>query len=516
MVSSSLRAAVAAVAAAVALFSDPGVVSAQQTAPAPAAAPAPPKPAPAEPPGEQAAKNQPPPATPPATIPADEKRKLPDYDQRGKEPTTAGDVLIWVPRVALSPLYLISEFVIRRPLGWLVTTAEHEKIPTLLIDFFTFGEDRQAGIIPTALIDFGFQPSVGLYFFWNEFLARNNKLRARAAYGGEDWLMLNLADRVEIFRGHEIGVRGEYLSRPDRLFFGFGPQSPAPEGLGGGPRFRLRGIEGGAFYDAELWRSSGFHSYVAVRSVDMDANSGCCSDPTVAEVIAAGRYPEPPFLDDGYTVLRQGIEAALDTRWPRDQTPHFETDGSEPPGTGIRMLGRVEYSTGLHKNRPFSFSPEKENYAWIRYGGAIGGFVDVTGYQRLLGLSVLAEFADPTIEDGEIPFTEQITLGGNRPMRAFLSGRLVDRSAAVAQLSYEWPVWVFLDGGLHYAVGNVFGEHLDGFEPGLLRQSFTLGLRSNTSRDHPFEILLGFGTKTFDEGSELDSLRIQFGATSGF
>ena len=127
----------------------------------------------------------------------------------------------------------------------------------------------------------------------------------------------------------------------------------------------------------------------------------------------------------------------------------------------------------------------------------------MNGYQRLLGLSVMAEFADPTIERGEIPFTEQVTLGGARPMRAFLSGRLVDRSAAVAQLSYEWPVWVFLDGGLHYAVGNVFGEHLDGFEPGLLRQSFTLGLRSIRA-ETTFEILSG-SAQTFDEGSEIES-----------
>ena len=224
--------------------------------------------------------------------------------------------------------------------------------------------------------------------------------------------------------------------------------------------------------------------------------------------------PEPPGLADGYNVLRTGIEAAVDTRYRRDQEPIFETDGSEPPGTGIRVLGRVEHFTGLTENRPFSYAPE-QHYSWIRYGGAIGGFIDLNEYQRVLGLTVFAEFADP-LEGGEIPFTEQVSLGGARPMRAFLTGRLVDRSAAVAQLSYEWPIWVFLDGTLHYAVGNVFGEHLDGFELGLLRQSIALGIRSNTSRDHPFEILLGFGTKTFDEGSELDSLRIQFGATSGF
>src|SRR5438067_2335484 len=54
-------------------------------------------------------------------------RDMPDYDARGDEPTTAGQVLLWVPRVALSPLYLTSEYVIRRPLGALITTAEQKQ-----------------------------------------------------------------------------------------------------------------------------------------------------------------------------------------------------------------------------------------------------------------------------------------------------------------------------------------------------------------------------------------------------
>ena len=51
------------------------------------------------------------------------KRAVPDYSGRGEEPTTAGDVALWIPRVILSPLYFVSEYIIRRPLGWLITTA---------------------------------------------------------------------------------------------------------------------------------------------------------------------------------------------------------------------------------------------------------------------------------------------------------------------------------------------------------------------------------------------------------
>src|SRR5882672_4084403 len=54
-----------------------------------------------------------------------EPRELPDYDGRGGQPTTPGKVLLWVPRIAFFPFYLVSEYVVRRPLGWLITSAEH-------------------------------------------------------------------------------------------------------------------------------------------------------------------------------------------------------------------------------------------------------------------------------------------------------------------------------------------------------------------------------------------------------
>ena len=134
----------------------------------------------------------------------------------------------------------------------------------------------------------------------------------------------------------------------------------------------------------------------------------------------------------------------------------------------------------------------------------------------MVGLSVVADFADPLTRGTEIPFTEQASLGGFRPMGGFLEGRLVDRSDAVAMLDYQWPVWVWLDGVVHYAVGNVFGEHLDGFELGLLRQSFGMGIRSTGRRDHSFELLLAFGTRTFDDGAGIENVRFVVGTTSGF
>jgi outer membrane protein assembly factor BamA len=152
---------------------------------------------------------------------------------------------------------------------------------------------------------------------------------------------------------------------------------------------------------------------------------------------------------------------------------------------------------------------------YLRYGATLGGFVDIY-HQRVFGLSLIADFVDPLAAESAIPFTELVALGGSRPMRGFLPNRLLGRSSAVARLEYRWPIWVFLDGLAHYELGNVFGKQLEDFDAELLRQSVGFGFRANSSRDHTFEMLLGFGTETFADGSEVDSIRFVFGATEGF
>lgn len=459
---------------------------------------------------------EPEPTQPP--ISADEKRPVPNYDGREEEPTDAGDVLIWVPRIVLSPLYLVSEYALRRPIGWLVTTAEHERLPALLVDFFTFGPERNAGIIPTGLLDFGFQPSVGLYFFWNEFLAENNKLRARAATWGKDWIRLSVANRTEIYPGHELSLRAEFLRRPDWRYHGLGPDS-LDSNRG---RYASTALSSAISYDALFWRSSRVQAFVGVRDVAFDAGKGCCGDHSVAWRVEQGLLDEPVGIDDGYTILEQGVGITLDSRPPRliDPTPD-QPNFVTPPGSGVRLNVRGGHAGSLTQSRPLANTPPIR-YEWVHYGASLGGFLDLTGQQRVVGLSVVADFADPLNDveplDGvaAIPFTEQVSLGGDRPLRGFLQQRLIDRSAVAATLEYQWPIWVFLDGAMHYSVGNVFGEHLEGFEAKKLRNSIGLGVRSNTARDHPFEILVAVGTETFEQGAQIDNVRVVFGTTSGF
>src|SRR5262249_38329921 len=153
--------------------------------------------------------------------------------------------------------------------------------------------------------------------------------------------------------------------------------------------------------------------------------------------------------------------------------------------------------------------------SWIRYGGSLGGFLDMTGQSRVVGLVVTTDFADP-VKGDSIPFTEQVVWGGSGAMAGYRPGRLVGRSGAAATLVYEWPIWIWLNGAMHVGVGNVFDARLRDFEAKLLRLSWGIGIRSTGSPDHQIELKVGFGTETFEHGTQVTSFRLAIGGTNGF
>jgi hypothetical protein len=442
-----------------------------------------------------------------------EKRHRPNYDGRPAKPTDAADVLRWVPRTLLFPLYWVSEYVVRRPLGYVATWAEREEVPTLLINFFTFGEERNSGVIPTAFIDFGFSPSVGLYFFANELFVDEHDVTARVSYGGEGWLALGLTDGYSWSSTQATSVSAEFVRRPDWIYAGLGPESRDRD-IG---RYSRRDLKATFRHDAALWRSSTFVAEVGLYDAAYDIDRACCSDPSVQSRVDSGAIAEPTGHEQGFLVVSVGMMGALDTRLPRNLVEARPgSDFSAPAGDGVRVEVNGRQLSGFGKERVMA-ATGSERYQWIDYGASVAGFVDLTGEQRVLGLTLFTEFADPVHDSGSIPFDQLVSLGGPRKMRGFLQGRLRDLSATVATLEYRWPVWVWLDGSLHYAVGNVFGEHLSGWEARRLRSSFGIGVQSNVpARGAPFQLLLALGTRTFEESAAIDSVRIAVGSTHGF
>lgn len=429
------------------------------------------------------------PPVPPGPDGTSPTRPMPDYDGRGTPRTTAGDVLLWIPRILFSPLYLVSEYLIRRPLGWFITTAEQKQWPAAISNFFTFGPDKKAGIVPTVFLDFGFRPSIGIYAFWNDLLGEGNHLRLHASTFGADWLQGALADRFPIGRDATLDLRFEALTRPDQVFHGMGPRTLQSDRS----RYGIDRIQARPVFELNWWKGSRVTTEGGLRYVHFREDA-CCGELSLNDRLRAGTFEAPPAYFTGYTAAYQRGELTIDTR-----------DARPAKQDGFRLELEAEMGSNVREARS----------NWVRYGGSIGGFVDLHN-NRTVSLSVTTLFVDPISSGAVIPFTEQIVLGGSGPMRGYLYGRLVDRSAAIATLKYRWPIWVFLDGTMQFAAGNVFGAHLRDFETKLLRFSGALGVESIGSPDHTFEFLVGFGTETIDHGANVNSLRIVFGTNRGF
>ncbi|MGF1464850.1 MAG: BamA/TamA family outer membrane protein [Sandaracinaceae bacterium] len=430
---------------------------------------------------------------PPGDGPSSPRREVPDLDGRPDGGTSVGDALLWIPRVLFFPVHVVLEYVLRLPLSGLVTWVEKSDLPVFFIDLFTFGERQNAGLVPTAFIDFGFQPAIGLFFFSNDVLAEGNAFRAQAAFGGDRWLRLAVSDRVTLREGFEAGVGFEGTRRPDFLYDGFGFNSRVATRS----RYTRNRIDGSAYVRFEPWRASRIELTGTVRHTDYVVNRGSApfqSNPTLLEAVIQGFYDLPPGFQR-YFAFIQRIEYVIDSR--------LEAPAS---GTGIRLASLLEL--GFDFNQPIA-------RRWIRYGGRVGGFLDL-GENRVIGLSGLLGVVDPIGTD-PVPFSELVFLGGDTIfMDGFLEGQLVDRSAVVATLEYRYPIWVWLDASVHASLGNVFEERFADFDMSRLRYSFGVGFRSVGDRDNSFSLTLAFGSRPFSEGGDITSVRFFFGTTTGF
>ncbi|HJL16352.1 MAG TPA: hypothetical protein RMH99_11890 [Sandaracinaceae bacterium LLY-WYZ-13_1] len=437
----------------------------------------------AAPAGEEPAPGEP--------IAADAERERPDYDGRGLPPRDPADDVLWIPRIVFAPFYVISEFVLRRPLGWLVTEIERSGLFDEFFDFFTW-EDRTAGLVPTAFFDFGFLPSVGLYFWWNDLGVEGHQLRINLGFWGPDWLHARALDRLALADGVELSFEVEGMRRPDHLWHG-GGWAARPEARS---RYGRSELQGGAQLAIEPWRASRiqYRAGVSYNEFDNSAfNADGDGDLPIESAVAQGLFDAPPSYTNGYVALTNRLDATFDTREERPA-----------PGHGVRLQGWLGHGVDLQ-------APDRSS--WIRYGGRLGLFVDV-GDQRVVSLSGYVDFAD-ALSDREVPFTEQVVLSRDPLlMGGFLPGYLVGRSATVLSFEYAWPIWVFIEGTLHASLGNVFGSRLEDFDVERLRMSFGFGFRTIGDRDNSARITIALGTEPFVRGANVSSVRFVVGASS--
>jgi hypothetical protein len=418
---------------------------------------------------------------------------VPDYDGRGGSKAPQA---LWVPRVILSPAYFVSEYVVRRPLGAAITYAERHGWPAAISDFLALNEVHPVGVVPFFLVDFGFEPSVGLYAYWDDVGFKGHQLRFRGSTWGPRWLSGTLKERF-LLGDLEITLKGTLTKRPDFAFYGIGPDTREAD------LTRYAGKTAYALFDSSLTFDG--HSVLETSAGYRGASFGPSDyhlenrgkpgyEPSLDEAVAAGRLPEPAGFRDGYRAPFAGARLLLDSRRRSSRTD------------GVRFDISAEQSVDL------AHSPTS---GWLTYGCTLSGFVDLNGAGRMLNASVTTLLVDP-IGERAVPFTQLASLGGGRNMPGLRTSRLNDRSAAVATLRYSWPVWLALRGSLQAGLGNVFGEHFDGFRLGRARLSTALGLETNRNRDSVFQALLGFGTETFESGAAFDSVRFLIGVRNTF
>jgi hypothetical protein len=199
----------------------------------------------------------------------------------------------------------------------------------------------------------------------------------------------------------------------------------------------------------------------------------------------------PPGFETSSTTLYARGSLRIDSRDPRPA-----------PGTGAYFEAHAEPHRDIDSGQ-----------SWALYGGEAGVALDLDGRQRVIKLMTAVELVH-SFNGGQAPFYEQARLGGDNTMSGFLPGWMTGPSTWTAGVAYTWPVWVWLDGQARVSVGNAFGDNLDGFELRKLRLSADVGVTS-IGREHGLEVLVGVGTETFEQGTNITSVRVAIGTRQG-
>jgi hypothetical protein len=426
-----------------------------------------------------------------------EDRPVPNYDGRAEERTTVGEALLWVPRVLFYPVYLVTEYVVRRPLGAVLRWAERRS---------AFGSRARFGLLPTVFAEFSGRPSIGFIFFANDFPDEHDELDVHFAWGGEGWWHLRVLQRFRevlprdarlaepwVRPGtNETGLEFVFLERQDERFFGLGPRASYPSFTRYGRR-RLGGRIDGLFVASarslvSLWLRVEDNAF---GPGETERDRG---ELRIDEVFDVTDEDVVPGFD-GYLLTELGLGFVYDTRpllrWP-------------PGGVRVELESRL------------AFDARRTERLFWRLAGQLVGFVLLSENGNTLSARQYVGAVNP-LGSGSVPFTELMTLGGSELLRGFPEGRYYGASAWVTSVQYTYPVWLLVDGFVFFSVGNVFGENLRGFSLPAMTASFGWGLRLTWSSAFSVDVLLGAGTDRFEEARfGLEALRFSAGFSRGF
>jgi hypothetical protein len=423
---------------------------------------------------------------------------VPNYDGRRPAPPSAGDVLIWVPRVVFFPAYLLMEYVVRRPIVWGVTQVEKWKVGEHLEEAFTWDEGR-GSIYPMINFDFGVRPHLGLVARWEEFAPRHDIHLAGFVGPGDLWAgAFELTQHLFRDESASLTYLASYVRRPDAVYFGVNDQPGPCQVSRQGCRYRTAIAEGHATLEAFEDYLSGVELDVMLRQARFSTEE--TDLPPISEEEASGLSR----FDEGYLLFRPHLHLTVDTR---------ATDIDFTKGTGVRLEGFTSANLDL----------QNASSRWFTFGFEAAGFYDF-GTGQIVGARLYAEtIANISHDEGtgglrpEVPFNELLQLGGSDRMRGFLRGRLRGNHAWTATVEYRYPIMWALDAGLFSSIGNVYEAFSDfDIRRNYLNYGFTFRVKGD--RRAAFESVIGFGSNRLDSAAfdPFDQFRFTVGFNQGF
>lgn len=398
-----------------------------------------------------------------------EHRAPASYSGREAPATDAGDVLIWVPRTLFAPVWLLTEFVLRRPLIYTVTRLEEGRVIDRFVDALTF-LDGDLALFPRFFADFGLRPSVGLSVLWNNFVTERTTLELNGSFWGPRWLTFgaDLSTRALRNESGKLSIIPEFVLRPDYPYYGFGAETRnANEAFYQARHARVRGELSGGL--GGLSRAAFGVGYGHTSFLDEP------DDPILDRTAASDASVN--FEAHGWLFANALLD--LDTRDP---------DTEFTPGSGVR----AELSSS------FGFDPAETSRRALRVSAELAAFWDISSIHHVLSVAVYAAMLE-RLGGGALPVNQLLSMGGAEQMRSFLPGRFIGDSAWTATVAYRWPVWILFDAEVFAELGNVFPGRFEGFRVDRAYLGWGAGLRSNWSREVVLSLLVGFGTDRLDE-----------------
>ena len=433
-----------------------------------------------------------------------ERGELPDYDGRGRDPVTAGEVVAWVPRVVFAPVYLVERYVVYEPVRAAAIWTEKNNVPIKVMNALSFGDEYRFTVMPSALIDFGFRPSVGIGLSGKELTRAEHRMQLKAAWGGNGWYLFRGGYQVPLtdaarqsthpLAGTLFTADAWIQHRPDYIFHGVGNETTSE-------RTRFGQLHGGGRVGMDLvfGEMDAIRARASATTHRFDEGRSYFDDPLITDRFDTDLIPG----FDGYLLLSSGADLILDS----GHGPPGANNGVPAPGTAVRLEVGADYGAHLHEGG--------QGGQYVRWTAEGGAFLDLNGRNRTLAFR--QQFAAVEQLGGmPTPFAELVTLGGNETMRGHLNGRFRGDSAVVTGVQYTWPIWVVINGSIEAELGGVFGPDFEGSSVDQMAASFAYGIRTPRNHGGNTQLMFGLGTTPLGEGAEIDTLRLVIGTTEGF